>query len=297
MEYPSWLIVKSGSLKQQANIEKFLRKAELNTVCENARCPNLCECFNRKTATFLILGNVCTRNCRFCAISKGLPSVPDPEEPSRLAEAVIKLGLRYVVITSVTRDDLADGGASQFSLCIQRIRVLDPTISVEILIPDFQGSMDSLKTVVSAKPSVLNHNIETVPRLYSEIRIKADYDRSLNLLRAVKEMDERMKTKTGIMLGLGETDSEVLQTMQDIRATGCDIITIGQYLSPGKEYISVKRFVEPERFKWFELKARELGFAHAACSPLVRSSYHADEYFIESNDNVCERNDIIKNKA
>ncbi len=284
MEYPSWLIVKSGSFEQQAEIENILRKAELNTVCENARCPNLCECFNLKTATFLILGNVCTRNCRFCAISKGLPSEPDPEEPSRLAEAVNILGLRYVVITSVTRDDLADGGASQFSLCIHGIRELDPTISAEVLIPDFQGNLDSLKTVVSAKPLVLNHNIETVPRLYSEIRIKADYDRSLNLLRAAKEMGERMKTKSGIMLGLGETDAEVLQTMQDIRATGCDFITIGQYLSPGANHTSVKRYVEPERFKWLGEKAREIGFAHAASAPLVRSSYHADVSYAEALD-------------
>ena len=283
MDYPSWLIVKSGSLVQQADLEKILRTADLNTVCENARCPNLCECFNRQTATFLILGDICTRNCRFCAISHGPPLPPDPKEPVRLAEAVIKLGLRYVVITSVTRDDLHDGGADQFFLCIQKIRELDPKILIEVLIPDFQGDLDSLRKVVSAQPFVVNHNVETVPRLYPTIRNCADYSQSLSLLRQIKVMDEKMKTKSGIMLGLGETDAEVLVTLQDIRATGCDYITIGQYLSPGSSHAPVKRYVQPERFEWFGKKARELGFLHVASAPLVRSSYHADEIISETS--------------
>jgi lipoyl synthase len=275
MEYPSWLKVKATPLKEQIYMEQLLRKADLNTVCESARCPNIGECFSRKTATFMILGDVCTRNCRFCAVKKGIPSILDPSEPDRITEAVVELDLRYVVITSVTRDDLIDGGASVFAESICKIRAANPAILVEILIPDFQGSLDALKNVIAVKPAVINHNIETVPRLYPSVRLIADYRRSLDLLDKVKFIDSEIKTKSGIMLGLGETDEEVLQTMQDLRSVNCDLLTVGQYLSPSAAHHPVERFVEPEQFAWFGQKALEMGFAHVSSAPLVRSSYHA----------------------
>lgn len=285
MNHPSWLKVKAVSLEQQTYVENLLRKADLHTVCESACCPNLGECFSRKTATFLILGDICSRNCRFCAIAKGTPLDLDRSEPERLAQAVEALGLRYVVITSVTRDDLPDGGASVFAESVRSIRAHDPMISVEVLIPDFLGSKQALTIVTDSLPSVINHNIETVPRLYSGIRLKADYTRSLELLRRVKTIDSNIKTKSGIMLGLGETDEEVLETIRDIRDTGCDLLTIGQYLAPSAGHAPVKRYVEPVHFKWFGEMALELGFSHVASAPLVRSSYHAGEACLESSAN------------
>jgi lipoyl synthase len=288
MSYPSWLKVKAVSLEQQAYVENLLRKADLHTVCESACCPNLGECFSRKTATFLILGDICTRNCRFCAVMKGIPLALARSEPERLAQAVEALGLRYVVITSVTRDDLPDGGASVFAESVRSIRDCDPLIFVEVLIPDFLGSKKALKTITDSLPSVINHNIETVPRLYSKIRLKADYARSLELLRGVKAIDSNIKTKSGIMLGLGETDEEVLETIRDIRETGCDLLTIGQYLAPSAGHAPVKRYVEPVHFKWFGEKALELGFSHVASAPLVRSSYHAGETYLKTSTKSVE---------
>lgn len=279
MIYPSWLKVKAVPLEQQAYVERLLRQSDLHTVCESACCPNIGECFARKTATFLILGNICTRNCRFCAVTKGIPVDLDTTEPARLVKAIKSLGLRYVVITSVTRDDLPDGGAFLFAESVRMIRNLDPEISVEVLIPDFLGLESSLAKVVASRPSVINHNVETVSRLYRLIRPKADYKRSLNLLRAVKVIDPQIRTKSGIMLGLGESDDEVLQTMQDIRDTGCEFITIGQYLAPTARHAPVSRYVEPAQFRQFGEKASEMGFLHVASAPLVRSSYHADEAF------------------
>ena len=260
-------------------MKSLLDGLALHTVCESAHCPNQGDCLARRTATFMILGDVCTRNCRFCAVSHGRPAPTDPEEPRHIAEAAGYLGLRYVVITSVTRDDLPDGGAAQFAACIRELRALDPSIGVEVLVPDFRGDWRALDTVMEARPAVLNHNVETVPRLYASVRPQAGYARSVELLWRAKEMRLGALTKSGMMLGLGEEREEVLRVMHDLREAGCDFLTLGQYLAPSDEHHPVVRFIPPEEFDEYARLAREAGFQGVAAAPLVRSSYHAGELF------------------
>jgi len=274
---PEWLKIKSSSNQGRSEVESLLAELHLHTVCEEANCPNLMECFCSKTATFMILGRVCTRNCTFCTVTKGTPDQVDSEEPANVARAIGKLGLRHAVITSVTRDDLADGGSAHFAAVIREIRKMDSTVVVEVLTPDFQGDSDALRTVVAARPDVLNHNIETVPSLYSEVRPMAVYERSLAFLRNAKTIDPSIYTKSGIMLGLGEKKEEVVAALTDLRAAGCDFLTIGQYLAPSKKHHPVVEFISPEIFEEYRGIALELGFAHVASGPLVRSSYHAAE--------------------
>ena len=255
-----------------------MRTLGLNTVCESARCPNMGECWEHRTATFMILGNICTRACGFCAVPSGKPaSPPDEQEPERVAEAVERMGLRYAVVTSVNRDDQPDGGAAIFARTIAEIRGRVPDCKVEVLIPDFRGDWQALETVVAARPDVLNHNTETVPRLYREVRKGAIYERSLELLRRAKFLAARMPTKTGLMLGLGETREEVLAAMQDLAAQGTDILTLGQYLQPTREHLPVVRFVHPDEFAEYKKLGEQMGFGHVESGPLVRSSYHAFE--------------------
>jgi lipoic acid synthetase len=260
-------------------IRQLLKSHDLTTVCQEAKCPNQFECYGKGTATFMILGERCTRNCRFCAVGHQPQSLPDAEEPERVAEAVVLLGLRYAVVTSVTRDDLADGGASLFAETIQAIRRRSPKTLVEVLIPDLQGDRPALQLLLDAAPDVLNHNIETVAPLYREVRPQAVYRRSLELLRRTKEMHPGMPTKSGIMLGFGESHIELLQTWQDLLAAGVDILTMGQYLQPSAEHLPVKRFVPPEEFAELETEALALGFAGVASGPFVRSSYQAEKLY------------------
>jgi len=256
-----------------------MKNLHLNTVCREARCPNRVECFNRGTATFLIMGDTCTRRCRFCNVNKGKPQPLDKEEPRHVAEAVKALGLKYVVITSVTRDDLPDGGAAHFASVIRKVREIDPGVGIEVLIPDFQGDSDSLNTVLDARPDVLNHNVETVSRLYEAVRPGAVYERSLELLARAKTINPSIKTKSGLMVGLGETDAELYGVFADLRKAGCDLLTIGQYLAPTKEHYPVADYILPEKFEEYRAKALEMGFLDAASGPLVRSSYKAGEMF------------------
>jgi lipoic acid synthetase len=272
---PPWLKVRFPAGERYGQTRGLLRQHQLHTVCEEAHCPNIGECFNNGTATFMILGDVCTRACGFCAVTSGRPTGLDLLEPYRLARTVGLLGLDYVVITSVNRDDLPDGGAGIFAACIHSIRHRTPESRVEVLIPDFMGSWDALATVVEARPTVLNHNVESVPRLYRRVRPKARYERSLALLAKVKELDPSMPTKSGMMVGLGETFDEVLQVMADLRAGGCDILTVGQYLRPSEKHLPVERFYPPEEFEALAREGRRMGFRHVEAGPLVRSSYHA----------------------
>ncbi|MBI5180135.1 MAG: lipoyl synthase [Nitrospirae bacterium] len=261
----------------------LLRDLRLNTVCESARCPNISDCFSKPTATFMILGDVCSRQCSFCSVEKGVPMPPDISEPERIAEAVKKLNLRHVVITSVTRDDLADGGAGHFAEVISELRkfqISNLKFQIEVLTPDFSGSIDALKKVVSAGPHIFNHNLETVPRLYSLVRPQADYKRSLAVLKNVKEMSPAIYTKSGIMLGLGEAEQEVIDVMRDLRGVGCDFITIGQYLQPRKENLPVYEYIRPEVFERYKVIAEEFGFLRVASGPFVRSSFNAEEMII-----------------
>ncbi len=274
---PDWLKIKFVSNQSRNDVENLLADLHLHTVCEEANCPNLMECFCSKTATFMILGKVCTRNCTFCTVTKGTPVMPDSEEPANVARAIGRLGLRHAVITSVTRDDLADGGSAHFASVIEEIRKMDNTVIVEVLTPDFQGDLDALRTVVAARPDILNHNIETVPALYPEVRPMAVYERSLKFLRDAKLIDPSIYTKSGIMLGLGEKKEEVIASLRDLRANGCDFLTIGQYLSPSKKHHPVVEFITPDVFEEYRVIALELGFKHVASGPLVRSSYHAAE--------------------
>lgn len=276
---PQWLRRKLPTGPEYERVRSLLKDGALHTVCQEAKCPNQYECFSCKTATFLIMGPRCTRNCRFCAVEHGPLSPPDPGEPARVAEAASRLGLRYVVVTSVTRDDLEDGGASFFTDTIRQIRNKIPDAQIEVLIPDFQGQGESLRKVVEARPDVLNHNIETVPRLYPSVRPGADYRRSLDLLRRVKDYDPSLPTKSGLMLGLGETSEEIRETLQDLRDAGCSLLTLGQYLQPSAEHLPVQRFIPPEEFdKWRET-ALEMEFAQVASGPFVRSSYHAGSLY------------------
>jgi lipoic acid synthetase len=262
-------------------MDRLLGSLQLNTVCREASCPNISECFRQKQATFLIMGRECTRSCSFCNVSGNTPCPVDPDEPARIAEAVIALKLQHVVITSPTRDDLTDGGAGHFAATVAAIRGASPQTVIELLVPDFKGDRKSLVTVLDSKPDILGHNIETVPRLYS-IRAGADYRRSLGLLKAAKKAAPEIPVKTGIMLGLGELHEEIISTLADIRETGCDYLSIGQYLAPSKKHYQVAEFIEPSLFDHYREKALGLGFTHVESAPYVRSSYHADRYGSES---------------
>jgi lipoic acid synthetase len=273
---PDWLRVKFFGGERYQNLKRTMRTLDLHTVCESARCPNMGECWEHGTATFMILGDICTRACGFCAVPSGKPvGPPDEEEPLRVAEAAARMGLRYVVVTSVNRDDQPDGGARIFARTIQEIRGRIPGCKVEVLIPDFRGDWNALDTVLAVKPDILNHNTETVPRLYRQVRKGALYERSLELLRRSKKTHPDVPTKTGMMLGLGEEKDEVLATMQDLAAQGIDILTLGQYLQPTREHLPVIRFVHPEEFAEFKRLGEQMGFKHVEAGPLVRSSYHA----------------------
>lgn len=259
-------------------IKQILRDNDLHTVCEEASCPNIGECFSGGTATFMILGDICTRRCPFCNVAHGKPLPPDVNEPENLARTIAKMRLKYVVITSVDRDDLHDGGAQHFVDCIRAVRTHSPEIKIEILVPDFRGRLDrAMEILTLAPPDVMNHNLETVPRLYKEARPGSDYQNSLNLLKVFAGQHPEVPTKSGLMLGIGETDEEILQVMQNLRDHGVTMLTLGQYLQPSPHHLPVKRFVEPAIFKDFEEKALAMGFTHAACGPMVRSSYHADQ--------------------
>jgi len=273
---PSWLKRALPRGNQNFFTHHLLRELKLETVCENARCPNRPECYSRRTATFMILGNVCTRPCGFCSVEKGTPHLLEDDEPERVAEASYRLGLRHVVITSVTRDDLADGGADHFYRCILAVRAWTGA-AVEVLTPDFLGDRRAVERVLEARPEVYNHNMETVPRLYKKVRGRADYQRSLDLLAHVKRLAPQTVTKSGLMLGLGETTEELLEVLADLRAVNCDTLTLGQYLAPTLKHIPVKRYVPPEEFEALAVRARTLGFKQVASGPFVRSSYHADE--------------------
>ncbi|MGB0663504.1 MAG: lipoyl synthase [Pontibacterium sp.] len=274
---PDWLRVKMGSSAEVTRIKDKLRKHKLASVCEEASCPNLGECFSHGTATFMIMGEICTRRCPFCDVAHGRPNPLDENEPRELAEAIADMGLKYVVITSVDRDDLRDGGAEHFVNCVRETRELSPTVQIETLVPDFRGRMDiALEVLNTCPPDVLNHNMETVPRLYKQARPGSDYQWSLDLLKKFKEQNPEVRTKSGLMVGLGETNEEIIEVMKDLRAHNVDMLTIGQYLQPSRNHLKVERFVTPAEFDEFTRIAKELGFKHAACGPLVRSSYHAD---------------------
>lgn len=274
---PEWIRARWPGGERFMDVKRLLREHNLHSVCEEARCPNIGECFNSGTATFMILGDICTRACGFCDVTSGKPIGLDLLEPVRLAQSVETLGLDYAVITSVNRDDLEDGGASIFAACIRAIRHRTPSCQVEVLIPDFEGNEAALRTVVEAGPVVLNHNTETVPRLYPRVRPKGRYERSLQLIQRVKTIDPAMATKSGIMVGLGETFEEVMQTMADLREHGCDLLTVGQYLRPSEKHLPVERYWQPDEFTALAEEGNRLGFAHVEAGPLVRSSYHAGE--------------------
>jgi lipoic acid synthetase len=276
---PAWIRVRApGADSRFSEIKAILRRQKLHTVCEEASCPNIGECFGKGTATFMILGDICTRRCPFCDVAHGRPLPPDSDEPRHLADTIAQLGLRYVVITSVDRDDLRDGGAQHFVDCIRAVRAAAPRTTVEILIPDFRGRMTrALEVLAAAPPDVLNHNLETVPRLYRTARPGGNYAHSLELLQAFKRLHPGLPTKSGLMVGLGETDEEIVQVMRDLRAHDVDMLTVGQYLQPSPHHLPVARYVEPGIFKAFEAHAVALGFKHAAIGPMVRSSYHADQ--------------------
>ncbi len=272
---PDWLKIKVPLGTKFSEIRKLVDQQQLNTVCEDARCPNMAECWNRGTATFMILGDICTRSCGFCSVKTGRPLVLDTDEPRRVAEAVERMKLRHAVITSVNRDELSDGGAEIFSGTIRAIRERVPQCRIEVLTPDFQGKREAIQTVINARPDIFNHNMETVPRLYRRVRPQAKYQRSLDVLQMCKE--QGLVTKTGIMLGLGEEAAEITRVMKDLRGINVDIMTLGQYLQPTKKHLPVERYVTPEEFEEWKNTGLELGFAHVESGPLVRSSYHADE--------------------
>lgn len=280
---PSWIRVRSSNSENYYEVKRLLREHKLHTVCEEASCPNIGECFGKGTATFMILGDLCTRRCPFCDVAHGRPKPPDADEPLHLALSIGAMKLRYVVITSVDRDDLRDGGAQHFADCIREIRTHSPHTKIETLVPDFRGRLAvALEKLATCPPDVLNHNLETVPRLYKQCRPGADYANSLKLLKDFKAQFPHIPTKSGLMLGLGETDEEILQVLQDLRDHNVEMLTIGQYLQPSIGHLPVMRYVTPEGFKIFEQAALEMGFSHAACGPMVRSSYHADQQAHES---------------
>ena len=275
---PSWIKVKAPQSNTFSKTNKIIKSLDLNTVCEEAACPNIGECWNKKHATFMILGRVCTRKCTFCNIATGFPNKLDKDEPRKIAKAVDALNLRHVVITSVDRDDLIDGGAKQFSECIQNIRSLNKDITIEILTPDFQRKENAINIIINAKPDVFNHNLETIPRLYKKVRKGADYFHSLNLLKTIKNRGD-IWTKSGLMVGLGESLNEIFEVMIDMREHNVDFLTVGQYLQPSKGHQKLLKYYSLEEFKYIEDEAKRLGFRMVSCSPLTRSSYHADEYF------------------
>lgn len=277
LKKPEWLRIKMQGGENLNHVQKTLDKLGLTTVCHEASCPNRMECFSKKTATFMILGSVCTRGCTFCDVGTGPGQKTDELEPKHIADAVKALDLEYVVVTSVTRDDLPDGGAFHFANVIKEIKKVSSKVAIEVLIPDFKGNRDALNTVISANPVIINHNIETVPRLYKNVRPQAKYEQSLELLRRVKETSDTIYTKSGMMVGLGETQEEVLQSLRDLREAKCDFLTIGQYLAPSKEHHPVIEYVHPDVFEIYKKAAMEMGFKDAACGPLVRSSYKAHE--------------------
>jgi len=274
---PEWIRVRVSQSERFRAVKHALREAKLHTVCEEASCPNIGECFGKGTATFMVLGDLCTRRCPFCDVAHGRPLPPDPVEAEHLADTVARLGLNYVVITSVDRDDLRDGGAAHFAACIRAVRERSPGTRIEVLTPDFRGRADvALEILCADAPDVMNHNLETVPRLYRQARPGADYEHSLQLLQSFRQRRPDVPTKSGLMLGLGETDDEVLAVMRDLRRHGVEMLTVGQYLQPRPGNLSVQRYVAPQQFEALAAQARAMGFAHAACGPLVRSSYHAD---------------------
>jgi len=275
-ERPKWLRAPAPVGDNYRDLKDLVGRLNLHTVCESAACPNVGECWNRRTATFMILGNVCTRRCGFCAVQKGAPFAVDYDEPRRVAEACAALGLRYAVITSVNRDDRKDGGAELFALTIEAIRGAIPHCKVEVLVPDFQGSHAAMDIVMNAHPDVLNHNTETVPRLYRQVRLGARYERSLDMLRYAKQIRPHIPTKSGLMLGLGETEAEVLQVMRDLHDRHVDILTLGQYLRPSQKHLPILRYVPQAEFDAYKRAGMQMGFAHVEAGPLVRSSYHAD---------------------
>ncbi|MSQ60179.1 MAG: lipoyl synthase [Betaproteobacteria bacterium] len=278
LKKPDWIRVRLGEGENFRAVKQALRENNLHTVCEEASCPNIGECFGKGTATFMILGDLCTRRCPFCDVAHGRPKPPSQAEPANLARTIAAMKLKYVVITSVDRDDLRDGGAQHFVDCIRAVREQSPGTRIEILTPDFRGRLDKAVDILGqALPDVMNHNLETVPRLYKQARPGADYAHSLKLLQDIKAHHTGITTKSGLMVGLGETDDEILQVMRDLRAHQVDMLTIGQYLQPTRGHLPVLRYVEPAMFKRYEQEARAMGFVHAACGPLVRSSYHADQ--------------------
>lgn len=275
---PEWLRVKAPQWQRVGNVKEILRDLSLNTVCEEASCPNIGECFQAGTATFLIMGPACTRACPYCDIDfEKKPQALDPSEPQRLAEAVKRLNLNHVVITAVNRDDLLDGGASQFVSCINAVRTISPKTTIEVLIPDLCGNWEALAVILSAQPEVLNHNTETIPRLYRRVRPQGDYRRSLTLLQKTKAITPKVYTKSGMMVGLGESDQEVRQVMENLRAVDCDILTLGQYLQPTPKHLEVKDFITPEQFEAWRIFGEAIGFLQVVASPLTRSSYHAEQ--------------------
>jgi lipoyl synthase len=279
---PVWLRVRAPSGENYTKVKQSLRSLDLHTVCEEARCPNISECWGTGTATIMIMGNICSRGCRFCAVNSGKPVLLDTDEPERVANAIKEWGLRYVVITSVCRDDLKDEGAEHIAKTIKAIKVLCPKIIVESLIPDFRGNEDSIKTVIESKPEVISHNIETVLRLTPKVRdARASYEQSLLVLKKIKNIDSTIYTKSSIMLGLGENEQEIIQTIKDLRSVGVNMLTMGQYLQPNPKYLPVIEYITPEKFTWLRKIAEQMGFVYVASGPLVRSSYRAGEFFVE----------------
>jgi len=285
---PPWFRKRIPEPQVMASMRALLDGLHLNTICESALCPNVGDCFSRKTATFLLLGDTCTRYCTFCAVRKGVPGPVDGEEPEHVAAAVRRLGLKHVVVTSVTRDDLPDGGASHFARMIHQLREEDASLTVEVLVPDFGGDLEALETVMAARPDVFNHNLETVPHLYPEVRPRARYERSLNMLRAASRHGGGVVTKSGVMVGLGETHEELRQVMTDLREARCDLLTIGQYLAPSSNHHPVIRFVPPQEFDEYEYVAREMGFRGVASAPLVRSSFDAARLYRQAVGGALE---------
>lgn len=281
---PDWLKVRFPGGANYSRIDRYHRQHGLHSVCRSAACPNQGECWGKGTATFMILGNNCSRQCQFCNVASGILTTPDPAEPGKVAFAIAELKLQHAVITSVTRDDLADGGASQFVTLVEEIKLQAPNCRVELLIPDLQGNWSALAKITSAKPDILGHNIETVPRLYAKVRPGADYQRSLSLLAEARRLSPHLVTKSGLMLGMGETEAELVQAMQDLRMHDCQILTLGQYLAPSTKHYPVQSYIPPERFDAYAEMGREIGFQHVESGPLVRSSYHAEEQFVASQE-------------
>ncbi|MCC7484168.1 MAG: lipoyl synthase [Burkholderiales bacterium] len=282
---PGWIRVRLGQGSRFHEVKRVLREHRLHTVCEEAACPNIGECFGRGTATFMVLGDLCTRRCPFCDVAHGRPLPPDPQEPANLARTIGALGLGYAVITSVDRDDLRDGGARHFADCVRAVRERSPGTVIEVLVPDFRGRLAlALDALSAAPPDVMNHNLETVPRLYRQVRPGADYAHSLGLLKEFKRRFPGVPTKSGLMVGLGETDEEIVAVFRDLRAHDVDLLTVGQYLQPGAHHLPVARYVEPAVFQGYARAAAELGFAHSACGPLVRSSYHAESFLADARE-------------